>query len=115
MLIVIKAIANAVTVVITNTAQLILIRYAKSCSHLFITHQATGDAIKMATATSLIKSFDNSVIMLVTLAPNTLRTPISLVLCSALKVASPNNPRHEMKIAMKVNTLTIDASLFSAS
>ena len=47
------------------------------------------------------------------LAPNTLRTPISFVRCSATKDARPNKPRHEMKTAntaKKVERLPIRSS-----
>src|SRR5690349_20195141 len=43
-----------------NTHQLILIRYAKSSSHLFIKYHATGDATSNDIRTSLRKSFDKS-------------------------------------------------------
>ena len=42
-----------------------------------------GVAIKIEMNTSLIKSLDNIPAMADTLAPNTLRIPISLVRCSA--------------------------------
>ena len=108
----INAINRAVTVVITNTVQLILVRYAKSCNHLFITHHATGDAIRMAMPTSFKKSFDSSATIPATLAPNTLRTPISLVRCSALNVARPNKPRQEMRMAIMVKYPTMAANDF---
>ena len=37
-------------------------------------------------------------------APNTLRTPISLVRCSATNEANPNKPKQLIRIANKVNT-----------
>ena len=57
--------------------QLMLMRKAKSSSHLFIENQAIGNAITAATITSFKKSFDSSATICGTLAPNTLRTPIS--------------------------------------
>ncbi len=39
----------------------------------------------------------------VMLAPNTLRMPISLTRCSAVNVDRPIKPRHEIKIASRVN------------
>ena len=65
-------------------------------------HQAIGVAITMAIATSFKKSFDNNCTMPLTLAPSTLRIPISLLLCSALNAARPNKPRHEINIAINV-------------
>ncbi len=38
-------------------------------------------------------------------APNTFRTPISLVRCSATKEARPNKPKQEMKMASTANTV----------
>ena len=114
-LIVIKAINKAAAVVITNTVQLIGIRYAKSCSHLCITNQAIGEATKIETAISFKKSLESKLTMLVTLAPSTFLTPISLKRCSALNVARPNKPRHEMKMAMIVKYPTIADKRFSAS
>src|SRR5215831_17202992 len=89
-LIVNKAINKATIVVITKTVQLIFFRYAKSISHLFITHHAMGDAITTDTATNFKKSFERRATIPETLAPKTLRTPISFIRCSALNVASPN-------------------------
>ena len=40
-----------------------------------------------------------------TVAPKTLRTPISFVFCSATKEASANKPRHEMNIARPAKML----------
>src|SRR3954467_2222538 len=58
-------------------------------------------AIKQAIITSNTKSTDTMLHKLYTDAPSTLRTPISFVLCSAIKDASPNNPRQEMNMARK--------------
>src|ERR1700730_804228 len=102
------AMQRAIAAVIRNTSQPIFVRYAKSRSHLLITHQATGDAITIDIATSFKKSFDKSVTIPATLAPKTLRTPISFVRCSALNVANPNNPRQQMRMAMMVKYPTIE-------
>jgi len=59
--------------------------------------------LPIATAMSTIKSFDMSATMLLTLAPNTLRTPISLVRISVVYVARPSSPRQAMKIANDEN------------
>jgi hypothetical protein len=48
---------------------------------------------------SFKKSFDSIVVILWTLAPNTFRIPISLVLCSAMKADKANKPRQAMIIA----------------
>ena len=58
-----------------------------------------GVAMKRDMITKTANSFDNKPHTLNTVAPNTLRTPISFVLCSATKVARPNNPKQEIRIA----------------
>ena len=108
-LIVNSAINKATNVVIANTIQLKPVRYAKLCSQLCIAHHAIGDAIKMAIPTNFKKSFESNATMLVTLAPNTFRTPISFMRCSALKVANPNKPKQEIKMAIAVKYPTIVA------
>src|SRR3982751_5611266 len=114
MLIVKKAIPNA-SIHAINRIQIVKgALYAKPCNHLLIKYQASGEAIKNEMTTSFKKSFDKRDIMPVVLAPRTFRIPISFVRCSTLKVVSPNNPRHEMKIAIKVKYLMIAASLSSA-
>src|SRR2546430_11027915 len=50
-----------------------------------ITHHAIGKAIMADRAMSCKKSFDSRVVMLVTLAPNTFRMPISFILRSAVR------------------------------
>ena len=64
-----------------NTHQLIEVRYAKSSSHLFIAHHASGAAIINASITNCKKSFDSKVTICETDAPNTFLTPISFTLC----------------------------------
>ena len=76
---------------------------------------ANGVAITNDTATRIKKSFDNSFTIPDTLEPNTFRIPISLLLCSALNAASPNKPRHEIRIATKVNELMICDTTISFS
>ena len=56
-------------------------------------NQDTGMAIKNEMNTSVTKSFDNNFQRLNTDAPNTLRTPISLVRCSAINDAIPKRPK----------------------
>src|SRR5690242_8824287 len=58
-----------------------------------------GMAIASDINTSTTKYSDNNFQIEKTDAPNTLRTPISLVLFSATKDASPNIPRQLIKIA----------------
>ena len=99
-----NAIAIAIMPAIANIHQLISIRYAKACNHLFINHQAIGDAIKMAMHTSFTKSFDNNVVIPVTVQPNILRMPISLVRFSASNAVRLNNPNAEMTTAIIANT-----------
>src|SRR6478735_2928996 len=71
-LIVANAIITANNPAAINIHALILIRYAKSLSQLFITYHASGDAIRNAISTSFIKSFESSNTILDTDAPNTL-------------------------------------------
>src|ERR1051326_2589750 len=89
-----------------KTHQLILVRYAKSSNHLFIAHHAIGAAMTNAINTSCKKSFDRSDTICETDAPNTLRTPISLVRCVVVKITSPSNPKQLMKIARAVLQLS---------
>ena len=86
-----------------NTVQLIFILYAKSSSHLFIHHHAIGKAMTAAMSVSFKKSFDNNITTFGTEAPKTLRTPISLILRSAIYALSPNKPRQAMKRESAVN------------
>jgi hypothetical protein len=50
-----------------------------------------------------------------TLAPFTLRIPISLILRSVMKAASPSNPRQEMRIAIPAKYLVSIPIRVSAS
>src|SRR5262245_43114672 len=77
-----------------NTHHAIEMRYAKSCSHLFMKYHANGAAMNNATITNLKKSLVNNCTMAGSEAPNTLRIPISLVRLTTANAASPNNPRH---------------------
>src|SRR5207249_570037 len=78
-LIVNNAIKTASNPAPKNIHQLMLILYAKSCSQLCIMYHATGEAIRNAMTTSLIKSFERSATIFVTEAPSTFLTPISFV------------------------------------
>src|SRR6185436_981029 len=95
---VINAIDNAISMASANTHQAMLTWYANPCNQLFIDHHATGKAMKVAMRTSFRKSFDNMTTMLCALAPTTFLIPISLILCCAAKVASPNKPRHAISM-----------------
>src|ERR1700722_2209183 len=79
--------------------QLMGILYANPSSQLCITHHARGEAIRNDMTISLIKSFDNKKTIFGMDAPNTLRTPISFVLCAVVNKDNPSKPRQAMKIA----------------
>src|SRR5689334_5854615 len=89
-----------------NTHQLILIRYAKSCSQLFIKYHATGEATTNAITTKRRNSFESNSTRPFTVAPKTFLIPISFSLLCAAYVASPNNPRQPTKMATAVNIQT---------
>ena len=76
---VINAIRIAAIPATANTHQLMVVRYAKSCSHECMIHHATGVAITNETMISTRKSFDKRNNRLFTDAPNTFLIPISLV------------------------------------
>ena len=60
-------------------------RYAKSCSHLFMKYHASGEAITKAMITSFKKSLLINPTMPDTDAPNTFLIPISFVLFTTAK------------------------------
>ena len=70
-----------------NTHQAISIRYWYRSRNLVSSHHANGADIKNDSKTNFEKSFDISVTNPETDAPITLRMPISLVRCSAVKAA----------------------------
>src|SRR5580700_9606994 len=78
-------------------------------------HQVIGTATRNARQISVKKSLDNSRTIRRTDAPIIFRMPISFVRCSALKAASPNNPRQEIKIANTVKELMIRDMVNSVS
>ena len=82
-LIVSKAMINANNPAPAKTHQLIAIRYAKSCNHLFMAYHATGKAISQEIIISFKKSLESMPAILPTDAPKTFLMPISLVRCSA--------------------------------
>ena len=82
-----------------------VMRYAKSCNHLFMVNHAIGTAITVATATNFAKLFANKIVTDVTEAPNTLRMPISFVRCAVANITKPNKPRHAI-----INASTVNAS-----
>ena len=55
----------------------------------------------MEIKTSFKKSFDSSFTIPETLAPKTLRTPISLRRCSAVYAAKPKSPKQDISMANK--------------
>src|SRR5438045_7549532 len=79
-----KAMTTADKPANANTHHCIVIRYGKFCSQVCIAQYATGAAMTNDTSTSFKKSFDNKVVIFVTEAPSTLRTPISFILFSAI-------------------------------
>ena len=60
-------------------------------------------AIQAAINTGLSKSADKSTTILLVDDPNTFLTPISFVRLAATNDASPNKPRHAIKIANPEN------------
>src|SRR4051812_1770399 len=105
----------AIDPAMANIHHAILTLYANPCSHLFIDHHATGVAITIETATSRTNSFESNRTIPAVLDPNTLRTPISFFLWSALKATRPNNPRQEIRMAIMVNELMIRDKVISDS
>ena len=63
----------------------------------------TGIPITKEISKSTIYAFPNKNSISIILAPNTLRTPISFVRCSAEKALNPSNPKQEIKIASIAN------------
>ena len=55
-------------------------------------HQAIGEATSMESNTNFKKSLDNKPLIDTILAPSTLRIPISLVRCSIVNAANPEQP-----------------------
>src|ERR1043166_8067209 len=72
-LIVINAITRAINAAAKNIHHPMLTRYTKSCSHLFMVHQANGKAMTAEIAISFTKSFESIPTMPETEAPSTLR------------------------------------------
>ena len=66
---------------------------------------AGGMASTTARSTNFKKSLAKRPVMPATLAPNTLRMPISLVRRSAVKAYRANRPRQAINKAKPVNTL----------
>lgn len=102
-----NAINKAETPASTNIHQLIFIRYAKLCSHLFIDQYDKGNAMMHAIKTSFINSLESILVTCGTDAPSTFRMPISLVRFSAVYVAKPNNPRQATNMVSIAKMLRI--------
>ena len=79
-----KAIKKAIMPAIANIHHDKPMRYANPSNQLRITNAVIGVAIIKEIATSARKSFDSVKIKLLTEAPKTFLTPISLVRCSTL-------------------------------
>src|SRR5215510_7079202 len=70
-------------------------------------HHDSGNATAADINTSNKKSLDNNVVMLEILAPNTLRTAISLKRCLIVNAARPKSPRqatNKDKMVKRVST-----------
>ena len=67
-----------------------------------------------AIITSFMKSLESILVTEVTLAPSTLRIPISLVRCFAINVANPNNPKQAINMASTENITERVPTLCSA-
>jgi hypothetical protein len=110
-------VANAIDMVTqpdtANTHHSICVLYAKVCSHRFIPYHARGEAIAIAIIISHKNSADNKVNKEATLAPNTLRMPTSFTLCSAVNIARPNRPKHDINMARNAND--VDSLLITCS
>ena len=75
-----------------------------------MTIHASGQAIRLASKTSLTNSFESNPVTLAIDAPKTFRIPISLVRNRAEKEARPKRPRQEMRIANPVKTPKSEAN-----
>src|SRR6201986_3152595 len=64
-----------------------------------------GDEIRIEISTSFKKSLDNKPTIPLTLAPSTLRIPISLKRCLIVKAAKPNKPRQATNTDKNVKAL----------
>src|SRR5579872_2470781 len=89
--------------------------YAYFSSHFCISSDMRGMAMNIERAVSPMKSLDSSDQRWGTLAPRTLRIPISLVRCSATKEARPKRPRQEIKMARDERTTARFPSRVSAA
>src|SRR6185437_5026021 len=98
-----NAMINAIIPEAAKIHQLTSMRDANPPSHLFIAYKATGIARAAAINTNIKKSFDNSFTICGMLAPNTLRTPISLTRCDMVNADKPNKPKQAMNMAMQAN------------
>ena len=100
--------ANANTSAMSSNGEM-LIRDAKNCNHKLFTIYATGTAMITAIPNRIMYPFDNNVITWNTFEPSTLRTLISFLRVSAVYVAIPRSPRHEMSTASNASTLKTPA------
>src|SRR6187399_1043667 len=65
-------------------------------------YQEIGKPINKLRMIRFVNSLQSMMARFPTEAPITFRIPNSLVLLSAVKVAKPNNPRHEIRMAITV-------------
>lgn len=77
----------------------ISVRYSYFCNHPLRKYKAIGVEIIQDIITRTTKSVDSILHRFATEAPRTLRTPISLVRCSAVKEARPKIPKQLIMIA----------------
>src|SRR5258706_8628538 len=92
-----------------------LMRYAKPCSQLFISHQDTGNAISNDNITSLRKSFDSMAVISLTEAPIAFLMPISFCRFCAVNAAKPKSPKQEIMIASAAKYFDKAETLVSVS
>ena len=74
-----------------------------------MSHQDSGQAIRMASRTGRRKSRDSKAPMEPVDAPNTFRIPISFTRCCAEKVARAKSPRQAITIVIPVKMLNMAA------
>src|SRR5262249_25618993 len=108
-----NVIPTAIPNVHTNTPTPTVVRQSYPSNHLFIPTHANGAAITNEIPTNRTNSTVNNAHNDPTLAPNTFLTPISRTRCSAMKLATPNNPKQLINIANAVKN-TANRNTFSS-
>lgn len=107
--IVATAISSASAPAARNGTGVSAILASKLFSQSRITHQATGQAMRLASSTGRLNCQTSNRTIRGVLAPSTLRMPISLVRRWAVKAASPNRPRQPTITASSANAAKICA------